>query len=88
MGIARGRLTVSSPSGVGDTDMPTHILIVAVFTKIVDLAFRFIDIQFTSTVDHRNTSTIVTAIFQTAQTLNQDRESFLISDITNYSTHT
>ena len=39
MGIARGRLTMSGPTRVRDTDISTYILIVTVFTQIVDLAF-------------------------------------------------
>ena len=88
MGIARRRLTMSGPACMGNTDMTTYILIVTIVAKIIDLAFRFIDIQLACAIDHSHTSTVVTTIFQTAQALDQDRESILISDITNYSTHT
>ena len=88
MGIARGRLTMGGPTGMGNTDISTHILIVAIVAKIVDLALRFIDIQLAGAIDHSHTSTVITTIFKATQALDQDRKSILISDITNYSTHT
>jgi hypothetical protein len=88
MGVARGRFAMSGPARVGYTDMPAHVLIVTIIAEIIYFALRFIHIQLAGTINHSHTGTIITTILQTAQTLNQDRESVFISYITNYSTHT
>jgi hypothetical protein len=62
VGIATGRFTMGSPTGVGNTDVTRHILITAILCQIIDLSLCLIDIQFITLVYQGYTSRIVTTI--------------------------
>ena len=88
VGIPGGRFTVGSPAGMGNTNGTTGILVVTILHKIINLALRFIDIQFTIVIQQRHAGTVITTILQSPQSLYQNRKSLLISDISNNSAHT
>ena len=82
IGFAVGR-----PARMRYTDRAAGIFVRSVRLQLRDLAFGFVDIELTLLVDERHTGTVVPAVLQTMQTLNQDRISLSLSDISNYSAH-
>jgi hypothetical protein len=70
-----------------DTNRTAGVLVRSEGFEFGDLAFGLVDIELTLLVDERYTGTVVPAVLQTMQTLDQYRISLSLSDISNYSTH-
>jgi FlaG/FlaF family flagellin (archaellin) len=75
------------PAGMGDTDGTAHVLVVTELTKIVNLAFRLIDVQVSITVNEGYASRVVATVFQSPESFNQNRIGLFRANITYYSTH-
>jgi hypothetical protein len=58
---------MSGPTRVRYTYSTAYVLVVAVFTKIVNFSFRLVNIQVAIVINQSYASAIVTTIFQTAQ---------------------
>ena len=87
MGITRRRLSVGSPTRMGDTDGTADILVTTIFHEIIHFPLRLIDVQRAVVVYKRYTSAVVAAILQSSKTFDQYRKSFLCAYITYYSAH-
>jgi hypothetical protein len=72
---------------MGDANGTAHILVATVFGQVVHLALCLIHIQFTIGIEQRHTSAIIAAIFQSAETLDEDGIGILLTDISYDSTH-
>ena len=78
---------MSSPTSMSNTNGTTNILITTIFTKIVNLTFRLVNVQVAIIIDESYTGAIVSAIFQSAQAFDKYWESFFIPDVSYDSTH-
>ena len=87
MGVACRRLAVRRPACMGNAHAARHILVAAILRQVVDLAFGFIHIQLSAVANHCHAGTVIAAILQALQAFNQNRISFLRSDVTYNSTH-
>ena len=87
MGIHRRRFTMRCPTGMGNADGATHILVTAKLHQIVNLTLGLKHIQFGILVNQGHSGTVITTILKSAKSLNQNRKSFLISNISYDSAH-
>ena len=87
MGIDGIRLTVRCPTGVRDTDATVRVFLRAEGLQFRHFAFGLIDIELPRFIDERHAGTVITAVLQTMQTLNQNRIRFALADISYNSTH-
>ena len=87
MSIACRRLAMRRPACVGNTHAARHILVAAILRQVVNLAFGLIHIEFSAVANHCHAGTVIAAILQALQAFNQNRISFLRSDVTYNSTH-
>ena len=70
-----------------NTNSTSGILVAAILTKVVNFAFRLVNVQVAIGVNQSHACAIVTTIFQSAQALNQYGKSFLVPDVSYDSTH-
>ena len=82
IGFAVGR-----PARMRYTDRTAGVFVRSEGFEFGDLAFGLVDIELALLVDERYAGTVVPAVLQTMQALNQDRISLSLSDISNYSAH-
>ena len=82
IGFAVGR-----PARMRYTDRAAGVFVGSICLQLGDLAFGLVDIELTLLVDERYAGTVVPAVLQTMQALNQDRISLSLSDISYDSTH-
>ena len=87
MGIAAGRFTMSSPTGVSNTHTSAHVFVTAILGQIVHLTFGLVNIQRLLSVNKGHTSGVVTTILQSTKSFYQNRKSVFFSYISYYSTH-
>lgn len=87
VGVAHGRLTVGGPACVGDADGARAVLAFGGKLQVADLALGLVNIQGVVAVDERHTGRVVTTVFQTVKTFDEDAVSITVTDITYYSTH-
>ena len=78
---------VGRPARMRDTDRSARVFVRAESLEFGDLALGFVDIELSLLVDERHAGTVVPAVLQTMQTLNQYRISVSLTDISYYSTH-
>jgi hypothetical protein len=71
---------------MGDADGPTERLLSQLARKIVELSFGSTPNQL-ATVDRADAGTVITAIFETLQTVEQALRDFTLADNSNDSAH-
>jgi len=70
-----------------DTNRTAGVFVRSEGFEFGDLAFGLVDIELTLLVDERYAGTVVPAVLQTMETLNQYRISVPLTDISYYSAH-
>ena len=87
MGIGVIRLTVGSPTGVGDAYRTGSILVLEEMLQGVDLALALVYIERAVTAHQGDAGAVVSSVFKPAEALYQDGTGIPVTDVTNYSTH-
>ena len=87
VGIDGVGLAVGGPAGVGDADAARGILGGTFLLKSRHFAGGFVDVEVAFGVDHTYSGRVVAAVFQSMKALYQNRVSFLLTDVSYYSTH-
>lgn len=86
MRIGSRRLTMGSPTGMGDTYTAATVLVCSHRLQVTHLTLCLIHIQLIQTINQCHTSTVISTILQFLQPLNKNRISIILSYISNYST--
>ena len=81
------RLAVGGPSGVGDADVTAEVMVGCLRFQIGDFALGLVHIQLVGPVQQCHASTVITTIFKTFQSLNENRVGLLIAHVCYNSTH-
>ena len=87
MRINRVRFTVRRPTGVRDADATRRVLVRSERFQFRHFAFGFVNIELSLLVDQCHAGTVVPAVLQTMQALNQNRIGLAFTYVTNYTTH-
>ena len=87
MGIGGVWLSMSCPACVSDTYSSANVLVFDVGFKVCYLAFCFVNLQVSFFGDKCHTSTIITSVFQSLKSLDENRVSIALSNISNYTAH-
>ena len=87
MRIAEIRFAVCRPSSVRDTHRAGQVLVLRSIFKVGYFSLRFIDIELSFAIDESHTGTIIPAIFQAVQPLNEYRVRLPFTYISYYSAH-
>ena len=88
MGVAVGRLTVGSPARMADAAGAVHVaaFLLDLLLKVCNAAARLDNAQ-TVLREGSHTSRVIATVFQTVQTLDENRKRVLASGESNDSTH-
>ena len=87
VGIFFGGASVGRPASVANPICALQRVLAERFFKVAKLAFSAADVQSLGTASHRDTRGIVSAIFQPPQTLDDDWNYLLATDIADNPTH-
>ena len=89
MGVGVGAigLSVSGPTGVGDTDVPADVFVLTERLQIGHLALGLVHIQAAVATYHSHAGTVITTILQSLESFNQNGIGFLPAYVTNNSAH-
>ena len=87
MGVGLVRLAVGGPSGVGDADVTAEVMVGGLRFQIGDFALGLVHIQLVGLVQQCHASTVITTIFKTFQSLNENGVGLLIAHVCYNSTH-
>ena len=79
--------SVSCPTSVSNADCTAYILAFTKFLQVCNLSFGLKNIQLALVVQQSNSGTVITSVFQTMQTLYQNRKRLLRTYVSYYSTH-
>ena len=80
--------SVGRPSGVTDTDTALHIrAAVTQAAEHLQASLGLANVNFMAGRHHRDTGRVIATVLQTAQSIQQNRRSLLLSDEANDSTH-
>ena len=78
---------MGGPAGMGNAHAAADILVAAVFCQVINFTFRLENIEVSIVVDQCHTGRVIASVFQSPKALYQYRISFLLTDISYYSTH-
>ena len=78
---------MGGPSGVGNTDIASDILVVAILYKIVYLSLCLINVKVAVVVDEGYSSAVVASVFKSSQSLYENWERFFVTYVSNNTTH-
>src|SRR5262245_33939556 len=87
MGILIGRSPVRGPARVADADRARRRRLGQFFLQQVDAARGLYDGKLTLGSDRHDTGTVVAAVFQSVESLDEEILGFTMTDITDNSTH-
>ena len=87
MGIYVIRLAVRSPAGVPYAYGPAAILPREECFQAGNLAFALVNVDYSVRMDYGHSGAVVSSVFQTVKTLDDDRTCLTLTYITYYSTH-
>ena len=87
MRVLFGRTSVRRPARVADAVGAVERLEANDLFEVAQLAFRAPDLQAIAIAGYSDASGIVSAIFQTTQAVNDDRNDAFISDVSNNAAH-
>ena len=87
MGVGGRRLTMGSPAGMSDTHMTATILLGSHRLQVAHLTLCLIHIQLVLIVNQCHAGAIISTILQFLQTLDEDSIGIILTNISNYSTH-
>ena len=86
MRVFFGRTPVRGPARVPDAEQPAQRLRANDFFQVAQLSRRAADLQ-PAVPNHGNAGRVVTAVLQPLEAVNQDRNDFLLPDVTDNPTH-
>ena len=87
MGVGLGRAAMRGPARMADADMALERGLIEEFAQIIEFADGAADFKMATRVERGNAGGVVTAVFEPAQSTEQDRGDLARADIADYSTH-
>jgi hypothetical protein len=78
---------VRGPAGVADAVSSVERLVPQHVFEIAQLALSSLNFEFVIFIDDRNTRRVIAAVFQLAQSIDNQRDDLFVSDVSNYSAH-
>src|SRR4051794_14299925 len=87
MRVLLGRASMRRPTRVPDPVVALKRIFADRFFKVPQLPFSAAQLHMMIAINHRNPSRVITAIFELTQALDYQRHDFLVSNVSDNSTH-